>query len=56
LRGQQEKALCAANSLFMDGYLTTPGEGARKVRDWIESAGYEMEKIPPTVDAARPTS
>jgi biotin synthase len=44
LRGQQERALCAANSLFVDGYLTTPGEAAKEVRDWIESAGYEVEK------------
>jgi biotin synthase-like enzyme len=44
LRGQQEKALCAANSLFVDGYLTTPGQAAKDVRDWIEAAGYEVEK------------
>jgi biotin synthase len=43
LRGQQEKALCAANSLFVDGYLTTPGQAASDVRAWIEAAGFEVE-------------
>lgn len=43
LRGQQEKALAAANSLFVDGYLTTPGQAMDDVKSWIESAGYEVE-------------
>lgn len=44
LRGRQERALCAANSLFVDGYLTTPGQAASDVRLWIEAAGYHVEK------------
>jgi biotin synthase len=43
LRGRQEKALCAANSLFVDGYLTEPGDASNEVREWIEKAGYTDE-------------
>ena len=31
------------NSLFVDGYLTTPGDASDPVRSWIEAAGYEIE-------------
>ena len=44
LRERQSQALCAANSLFVDGYLTTEGEEASRVRAWIEAAGYCVEK------------
>ena len=40
----QAKALYAANSLFVDGYLTTPGDPSAAVRAWIESAGFEVER------------
>ncbi len=43
LRELQSKALCAANSLFVDGYLTTPGDAHAGVRAWIEAAGFEVE-------------
>lgn len=43
LRERQVQALCAANSLFVDGYLTTPGEASSRVRDWIEESGYCVE-------------
>ena len=43
LKEEQAKALCAANSLFVDGYLTTPGEAHERVQTWIEAAGYEVE-------------
>ena len=43
LRERQVQALCAANSLFVDGYLTTPGEASQRVRDWIEESGYSVE-------------
>ncbi|HEX8465330.1 MAG TPA: biotin synthase BioB [Abditibacterium sp.] len=39
----QVKVLWPANSLFVDGYLTTPGEHHTDVRAWIESAGFEVE-------------
>jgi biotin synthase len=44
LRERQAQALCAANSLFVDGYLTTPGEASEHVRNWIEEVGYVVEK------------
>ena len=43
LRERQVQALCAANSLFVDGYLTTEGEASTRVRNWIEEAGYCVE-------------
>ncbi|HVF11030.1 MAG TPA: hypothetical protein VNA16_09525, partial [Abditibacteriaceae bacterium] len=43
LRERQAQALCAANSLFVDGYLTTPGDSHAAVRAWIEEAGFEVE-------------
>lgn len=46
---QQALALYAANSLFVDGYLTTEGENHADVKAWIEAAGFVVEK---SVDAA----
>ena len=43
-RERQVKSLSAANSLFVNGYLTTPGQAASDVREWIEAAGYHVEK------------
>ncbi len=40
---KQALALYAANSLFVDGYLTTPGDPHGEVKSWIESAGFEVE-------------
>ena len=41
----QPKVLWPANSLFVDGYLTTPGESSAQVRGWIEKAGFEVETV-----------
>lgn len=43
LKDLQNQALAAANSLFVDGYLTTPGDSSGKVKQWLESEGYELE-------------
>ncbi|MBW3635210.1 MAG: biotin synthase BioB [Armatimonadetes bacterium] len=43
LEEHQAKVLWPANSLFVDGYLTTPGEHHTDVRRWIENAGFEIE-------------
>ncbi len=43
LGDRQVQALCAANSLFVDGYLTTPGQSHEDVKAWIEDAGYSVE-------------
>lgn len=48
LKNEQAKALCAANSLFVDGYLTTPGEAHQQVKSWIEAAGYSVEGVEKT--------
>ena len=43
LGARQVLALYAANSIFVDGYLTTPGESHDEVKQWIEAAGFEIE-------------
>jgi biotin synthase len=44
LKQDQAKALLPANSLFVDGYLTTPGEAHERVKIWIEASGFEVEQ------------
>jgi biotin synthase len=43
LRGLQALALYAANSLFVDGYLTTRGDATRETYELIRDAGFEVE-------------
>ncbi len=43
LRGLQAMALYAANSLFVDGYLTTRGDATRETYELIRDAGFEVE-------------
>ena len=43
LRSLQPLALYAADSLFVDGYLTTPGQPARDAWKMIEDLGFEIE-------------
>ena len=38
-------ALYPANSLFVEGYLTTPGQQAEAARSLIERAGFEVEEV-----------
>jgi biotin synthase len=40
----QGHALYAVNSIFIDGYLTTPGLAADATREMIERMGFEVEK------------
>ena len=40
----QNHALSAVNSIFVDGYLTTPGLAAAAAREMIERAGFEVEE------------
>lgn len=45
---QQHLALYPANSLFVDGYLTTPGQSAADTHRMIEAHGFEIDDtIPP---------
>ena len=43
LRSLQPLALYAANSIFVEGYLTTPGQQAEEARRMIEDLGFEVE-------------
>ncbi|MEK6709769.1 MAG: biotin synthase BioB [Nitrospinota bacterium] len=45
LRGLQPLALYPANSIFVEGYLTTPGQQADEARRMIEGMGFELEAI-----------
>ena len=37
-------AFYPANSIFVEGYLTTPGQQAQDARRLVEKAGFEVEK------------
>jgi len=43
LRSLQPLALYPANSIFVEGYLTTPGQQAQEARKMIEDMGFEVE-------------
>jgi len=43
LRSVQSMALYAANSIFVEGYLTTPGQQAEEARRMITDMGFEVE-------------
>jgi len=43
LRSVQALALYAANSIFVEGYLTTPGQQAQEAHRMIEDMGFEIE-------------
>ena len=43
LRSLQPMALYVADSLFVDGYLTTPGQPAPEVWQMIEDMGFEVQ-------------
>ncbi len=43
LSHQQGKVLCAANSIFVEGYLTTPGQATEEAHRMIREMGFEVE-------------
>ena len=43
LRSLQPLALYPANSIFVEGYLTTPGQQAEEARRMVEDLGFEVE-------------
>lgn len=43
LRELQPLALFPANSIFVDGYLTTPGQESGAARRMIRDAGFEID-------------
>jgi biotin synthase len=46
LRGFQTLSLWPANSLFVEGYLTTRGDQVEDTYRWIRDAGFEIEGNP----------
>jgi biotin synthase len=44
LRSLQPLALYPANSIFVNGYLTTPGQQATDAHRMIEDLGFEIEE------------
>ena len=52
LGAAQPLALYAANSVFMQGYLTTPGQGRDETLAMIEALGFEVEEAPEQMDSA----
>jgi biotin synthase len=49
LRSQQPLALYPANSLFVNGYLTTPGQTAADTHRMIEAHGFEVDDTLPPI-------
>ncbi len=43
LKDLQAQALSAANSIFVEGYLTTPGQAYKEAQAMIADSGYEVE-------------
>ena len=43
LRSLQALALYPANSIFVEGYLTTPGQQVEEARRMVEDLGFEVE-------------
>jgi len=50
LGGAQGLALFAANSIFVEGYLTTPGQSWRDAIAMIDALGFELEDEMPSRD------
>ena len=47
LRSLQPLVLYVADSLFVNGYLTTPGQPANEVQQMIEDLGFEVQVSDP---------
>jgi len=45
LRSMQAFSLYPANSIFVNGYLTTPGQRASEAHRMIEDLGFEIESL-----------
>ncbi|MYA28365.1 MAG: biotin synthase BioB, partial [Nitrospira sp. SB0666_bin_27] len=57
LRSLQPMALYVADSLFVNGYLTTPGDPAREVERMLADMGFEVSgKNPALTDSAVSTT
>jgi biotin synthase len=47
-------ALHVANSIFVDGYLTTPGQAYREAQTMVTEMGFEIEREPVSRSASAP--
>ena len=58
LRSMQAMALYAANSIFVEGYLTTPGQQAASAHQMIADMGFEVEgaDLSPSAPNAAPAT
>ena len=48
IRSLQPLSLYPANSLFMEGYLTTDGQGANETHQMIEDLGFQIDQGTPS--------
>ncbi len=55
LRALQALVLYPANSIFVEGYLTTPGQQAQDARRMIEDLGFEVETTGAPAEHTSPT-
>ena len=57
LRDRQGEGLKAANSIFSNGYLTTPGQSASTDQQLLESHGFRavlVDEFPPATASVQP--
>ena len=47
----QPLALFAANSIFVEGYLTTPGQNHSAAHEMVERMGFSVEEAPAALEA-----
>lgn len=45
LSGWSGLVLYPANSIFVEGYLTSPGQQAQDAHRLVEDAGFEVEQV-----------
>ncbi len=56
LRSLQPLALYPANSIFVEGYLTTPGQAAQAAVQMVRDMGFEVEELPQMTQSYRGTT
>lgn len=56
LRSLQPLALYPANSIFVEGYLTTPGQAAQAAVQMVHDMGFEVEELPQMTQSHRETT
>ena len=54
MQEQGGRVFYPANSIFVEGYLTTPGQQADRARRMIQESGFEVEQDPLDTDGTQP--